>query len=418
MNDRKDFSPRLGQLHQTFRGSHGKTFWRSLEELSGSREFQDLMRQEFPQQADVWTDTLSRRRFLGLMGASLALAGLSGCSVKPAPMKDIVPYVHPPREMKPGSPLFFATAMPQTRGAVGLLVESHMGRPTKVEGNPDHPASLGATSIYHQASVLGLYDPDRSQSATYLGRTQTRTEALTALRAKLAKLKKTDGAGLRILSEPINSPTVAAETRTVLKAYPKASWLTYEPVHRDESYKAAQTAFGEDVNTYYDLKEADVILSLGADFLASGPGFIKYARQFISRRRVRTTKESASEAKMNQLYVVETAVSPTGAKADHRLAVPAHRMEAVTRRLAGQLGIGKQSQNAGALNDQQVQWLSVVAETLKKNRGRCVVIAGEEQPWQVQLLAHAINDSLGNVGKTVFHTKPIVIRTAGRATPR
>ena len=186
MNDRKDLSPRLGQLQ----GAHGKKFWRSLDELSNSPEFQELMRQEFPQQADVWADSLSRRRFLGLMGASLALAGLSGCSVKPAPTKEIVPYVHPPREMKPGSPLFFATAMPHTHGAVGLLVESHMGRPTKIEGNPDHPASLGATSIYHQASVLGLYDPDRSQSATYLGRTQTRTEAARRVAKNAAKTEK------------------------------------------------------------------------------------------------------------------------------------------------------------------------------------------------------------------------------------
>ncbi len=266
MNDRKDLSPRLEQLDRTLQDARGKKFWRSLEELSGSAEFQDLMKQEFPQQADVWADSLSRRRFLSLMGASLALAGLSGCSVKPAPMKEIVPYVHSPREMKPGRPLYFATAMPSSRGAVGLLVESHMGRPTKIEGNPDHPASLGATSIYHQASVLGLYDPDRSQSATYLGRTQTQTEALAALRGELKKQNKSDGAGLRILSEPINSPTVAAERQKVQKAYPKADWLTYEPIHRDESHRAARTAFGEDVNTYYELKDADVVVSLGADF--------------------------------------------------------------------------------------------------------------------------------------------------------
>ncbi len=404
MNDRKDLSPRLGQLER----AHGKKFWRSLEELSDSAEFQELMRQEFPQQADVWSDSLSRRRFLGLMGASLALAGLSGCSVKPAPQQEIVPYVHPPREMKPGSPLFFATAMPQARGAVGLLVESHMGRPTKIEGNPEHPASLGATSIHHQASVLGLYDPDRSQTATYLGRTQTRTEALAALRKKLKQLKNSDGAKLWVLSEPFPSPTLAAEKAKFLKSYPQAGWSVYEPVHRDESHRAAQTAFGEDVNTYYDLKDADVVVSLGADFLTTGPAFIKYAREFMSRRRMSTTEKNAGDAKMNQFYAVETRVTPTGAKADHRLAVPASEMEAMSRRLAEELGIPGTSQAGGDLEARQAKWIAAVAGALKNHRGRCVVIPGEEQPWGVHLLAHAINESLENVGKTVFHTKPLV----------
>lgn len=410
MNHRKDLAPRLNELKQAAAGSQGRKFWRSLEELSDLPEFQELMRQEFPQQADVWDQTLNRRKFLGLMGASLALAGLSSCSVRPAPQAEIAPYVKNPREIKPGAPLFFATTMPSSGGAVGLLVENHMGRPTKIEGNPTHPASLGATSIYHQASVLGLYDPDRSQTPTHLGKTRTRKEAMATLRFEFEKLKENQGAGLRILSEPILSPTIAAERERLLDEFPHAGWHVYEPVHRDTKCHAARMAFGEDVNTYYDLTKANVVLSLGSDFLSSGPGHLRYARDFVSRRRVRVSKENASSAKMNQLYVAETTVSPTGAKADHRLALSAQDMERLARKLATELGVLDEAEaDVGSLDDRLAHWISVVAHDLKQHRGRSVVIPGVEQSANVHLLAHAINQSLENVGegKPVIHTNPI-----------
>src|SRR5438445_4272859 len=187
MTSRTDLSPELSAIQQRLDGSTGKRYWRSLEELADTEAFQELMRREFPEQADVWPQSLSRRQFLTLMGASLALAGLSGCSVRPAPSADFAPYVRAPEEMVPGKPLFFATAMTLGGAAVGLLVESHMGRPTKIEGNPDHPASLGATDVYSQASVLTLYDPDRSQTVTHLGQTRTWDDALAALRAALER---------------------------------------------------------------------------------------------------------------------------------------------------------------------------------------------------------------------------------------
>ena len=169
------------------------------------------MQREFPEQAVIWPDSLSRRQFLTLMGASLALAGLSGCSVKPAPSGELVPYVRPPEDAVPGRPLFFATTMAFAGSAVGLLVESHAGRPTKVEGNPDHPASRGATDIFHQASVLTLYDPDRSQTVTQLGQTRTWGEALSAIRDAMQKQRRQRGAGLRLLTETIVSPTLARQ---------------------------------------------------------------------------------------------------------------------------------------------------------------------------------------------------------------
>src|SRR3984893_11808310 len=199
MNTRKNLSADLAALQQRLGTAQGKKYWRSLEELADTEAFQELMRREFPEQASVCPDSLSRRQFLTLMGASLALAGLTGCSVRPAPSVKMAPYVRAPEEIIPGKPLFFATAMTLSGVAVGLLVESHLGRPTKIEGNPAHPASLGATDVFHQASVLTLYDPDRSQTVTYLGQTRTWDDALRVLRGALEKQRARRGAGVRLL---------------------------------------------------------------------------------------------------------------------------------------------------------------------------------------------------------------------------
>ena len=228
------------------------------------------------------------------MGASLALAGLSGCSVRPAPSVDLAPYVRAPEEVVPGKPLFFATAMTLGGMAVGLLVESHLGRPTKIEGNPDHPASLGATDLFHQASVLTLYDPDRSQTVTHLGQTRTWDEALDVHpRRPCNSSAARRGAGLRLLTETVVSPTLGQQLHDLLKAFPEAKWHQYEPLNRDMAFRGAQLAFGRPVNTYYDFTKADVVLSLDADFLTCGPGNLRYVADFMSRRRVRTTETEA-----------------------------------------------------------------------------------------------------------------------------
>jgi molybdopterin-containing oxidoreductase family iron-sulfur binding subunit len=226
MSQRKNLAGELAALET----ARGRKYWRSLEELADNPAFQELMRGEFPEQASVWPDTLSRRKFLTLMGASLALAGVSGCSTKPAPSVDLVPYVRAPEALVPGKPLFFSTAMTLGGAGVGLLVESHQGRPTKIEGNPDHPASLGATDVFSQASILTLYDPDRSQNVTYLGKTRTWDEALGALRKALGEQRSRRGAGLRLLTETVVSPALADQVGSVLKAYPEAKWHQYEPL--------------------------------------------------------------------------------------------------------------------------------------------------------------------------------------------
>jgi molybdopterin-containing oxidoreductase family iron-sulfur binding subunit len=400
MNTRKDLS---AELHRRSNAASGKKYWRTLEELAETAPFQELMRREFPEQADVWPDSLSRRQFLTLMGASLALAGLSGCSVRPAPSINLVPYVKAPEEVIPGKPLFFATTMTLGGAGVGLLVESHLGRPTKIEGNPDHPASLGATDIYHQASVLGLYDPDRSQTVTYLGKTQTWDDALNAIRGAIDKQRGKKGAGVRLLTETVVSPTLGSQIQNFLKAFPGAKWHQYEPINRDAAFRASQTAFGEPVSVHYDFRKADVVLSLEADFLASGPGNLRHVVDFMSRRRVREQTPNAAE--MNRLYIVESGVSTTGAKADHRLALRSSQVEGLARALARQLEL-----NVSRDGKNHESWIAAVAKDLEQHRGRCLIVPGERQPASVHLLAHALNEELGNVGQTVLYTKPIEVR--------
>ena len=415
MNDRKNLRPELDAIQERLDGARGKRYWRTLEELADSDAFGELMRLEFPAQADVWPDSMSRRRFLSLMGASLALAGLSGCSVRPAPSVGLRPYVCAPEEVVPGKPLFFATAMTLGGAAVGLLVESHMGRPTKIEGNPEHPASLGATDLFNQASILTLYDPDRSQTVTLLGQTSTWEAAFGALPVNgqpsvgmaIARHRERKGAGLRILTETVVSSTLAWQLDELLKALPQAQWHQYEPVNRDMAYRGAREAFGEPVNTVYRFDHADVVLSLDADFLTCGPGHLRYVADFMKRRRAATSDRDGPESAMNRLYVVETSVTSTGAKADHRLALRASDIEGFAETLASRLGVsGTQPAPGGP----HAHWIDAVAEDLMSHQGRSLVLAGDRQPPAVHALAHAINERLANVGKTLIYTQPVEAR--------
>src|SRR5207247_8082328 len=245
--------------------SDGRVWWRSLEELADPAALEALLARQYPSQAGAWMDPLRRREFLKLMAASLALGGLTACTSQPP--EKIVPYVKAPEDIVPGKPLFFATAVAQGGFGTGVLVESHMGRPTKVEGNPEHPASLGATDAAAQAAVLDLYDPDRSQTLTYLGDIRPWSSFLGVAREALGPQSATGGAGLRFLTGATTSPTLADQFHAVLQKFPKAKWHRYEPAGRHASRAAARQAFGEPLNTYYRLDKADVILSLDADFL-------------------------------------------------------------------------------------------------------------------------------------------------------
>src|SRR5436190_9509012 len=294
-----------------FRGKGKKNYWRSLEELVDAPEFRELVEREFPQQAEAWDDPVERRTFLKLMGASLALAGLSGCVIQPP--EKVIPYVKQPEEEVPGKGLFFATAFSLSGVATPLLVRSNEGRPTKVEGNPDHPSNAGgsATDIFSQASILTLYDPDRSQTSMYRGETSSFTTFVAEIRGLIEKegdgLKAKRGAGLRILTETITSPSLAAQLKQIQTDFPEAKWHQYEPVNRDNARAGAVMAFGQDVRTTYDFSKADRILSLGSDFLNAWPANLRYARDYASKRRKvgqATGVSVDAESKMSRLYVV------------------------------------------------------------------------------------------------------------------
>src|SRR5262249_15828980 len=302
----------------------------------------------------------------------------------------------------PGKPQFYATAMPLGGVASGLLVKSHEGRPTKIEGNPDHPSSLGGTTIYEQASVLNLYDPDRSQTPLNLGNPYTSGEFLNWLNRALDDQRKKQGAGLRILTENSTSPTFADQMSRVKAAFPQAKWIVYEPASRDGARVGAQMAFGQFVNTVYQFDKADVVLSLDADFLTNGPGSVRYARDFMSRRRL-----TGGSAEMNRLYVAESALTTTGAKADHRLPIRASEVEAFALAIAG--AVGASGLPTANLSGDAAKFAEAVAKDLKEHKGKSIVIAGEHQPASVHAIAHAINGALGAPGATLYFTDPIDI---------
>jgi MoCo/4Fe-4S cofactor protein with predicted Tat translocation signal len=375
----------------------GPEYWRSLEELAGSPAFQEALHREFPKGASEWVDSVSRRGFLKVMGASMALAGMTGC-VR-LPLEPIVPYVRQPEDVIPGRPQFYATAMTLGGYASPLLVESHLGRPTKIEGNDRHPASLGGTDIFAQAHVLGLYDPDRSQSVVSMGDQRSWQSFLSAIRGPLSAQKALQGAGIRILTPTISSPTLADQLRGFLKIYPQAKWHVYEPVNRDNVLEGAKLAFGQPVETRYDFEKADVIVSLDADFLYAGfPGNVRYIRDFAKRRN--------PDGKMNRLYVIESTPTTTGAKADHRLPVRAREIElcaAVLLRPAA-VALREAGEAVGGGTEKFFDFLS---RDLDSSSGSSVVLVGDHQPPAVHAFAHAINARLGNVGKTVFYSDPV-----------
>ncbi len=393
----------LASVRERLASARGKEYWRCLEELAETDEFKELLRREFPRQAAGWLDAIDRRSFLKFMGASLALAGLSGCvSSAPAPTDEkIVPYVTQPEEIILGKPLFFATAFPLGGFATGLLVETHEGRPTKIEGNPNHPASLGATNVFAQASILTLYDPDRSQSIINAGMLSTWNSFFNALDAEIEGQRSSGGAGLRILTETVTSPTLAEQLRSLLANFPKARWHQFEPVGRDYVREGSRLAFGEIVETHYRFDQADVILSIDCDFLFYGPASIRYAREFANKRRVESGK-----SEMNRLYVVESTPTVTGSMADHRLPLRPGDIEAFSKAVARGLGIDLPEQRT-TLSSVDSNFVGALVRDLQRHRGRSVVLAGDQQPPAIHALAHAMNHALGNVGETVIYTEPV-----------
>jgi len=395
----------LASVRTEINKATGPQYWRSLEELAGNPEFHEALHREFPKGASEWLDSVSRRGFLKVMGASLGLAGMTGC-VR-LPLEPIVPYVRQPENVVPGRPMYYATAVTLGGYASPVLVESHLGRPTKIEGNDLHPASLGGTDIFTQASLLGLYDPDRSQTVTSMSDMRSWPAFLAALRGPLGAQKMLQGAGIRILTTTITSPTLADQLRNFLKLYPLAKWHVYEPVNRDNVLEGAKLAFGQPVETRYDFSKADVIVSLDADFLSAGfPGNTRYIRDFAARRN--------PDGKMNRLYVIESTPSSTGAKADHRLPARGLDVERFARPLSygghPMRQVGKDNPNIAKVSysEEQFRFMAALEMDLAWHHfGSGVIVVGDQQPPRLHAIAHFLNAAHGNVGKTVFYADPV-----------
>ncbi len=334
----------------------------------------------------------NRRDFMKLMAASLAFGGVGACT---RPSETVVPYVKSPPYADDEQPLYFATAMSLQGCGLGLLVESRMGRPTKVEGNPLHPASGGGTDVFAQASVLELWDPDRSRAFAGGGRVRDWPELRTLLGAAAERARRRSGAGLRLLTGAISSPTLLAQLDGLLAALPEARWHCHEALGADHEAVASRRAFGADLAVQLHLAAADVIVSLDADLLADGAARVRHARDFSARRDVDATEP-------NRLYVIESSPTVTGAAADHRLALRSRELERFARRIATLLHV--EGMATAALPEPQESFAAAVAADLAQHRGRALVVAGRRQPPAVHLIVHAVNATLAAVGATLAYT--------------
>src|SRR5271170_605105 len=341
-------------------GQTGKKYWRSVDELADTPAFREMVQREFPAQAAEWIDPVSRRGFLKVMGASLALAGLSGCTKQPD--EPIYPYVKEPEDLVLGRPVYFASAFPFPTGAIPVLVKSDAYRPIKVDGNPDHPVNRGSSDPLTQGSLLDLYDPDRSQRVISRGEVRQFAAFSAVFRAMLSDKKANGGTGLYILSDTVTSPTLAAQWKTAQQNYPNAKWMQWDPVNRDSAYSASKTAFGDYYDAQYRLQGADVIVSLDADFLSgiTHPGFLRLAADYAGRRKL----AGDGSLNMNRLYAIESTPTTTGFKAEHRLALKASEVASFAAALAAAVGAGgTAAQPSGPAG----KFLSAVAADLKAN---------------------------------------------------
>ena len=384
--------------------SAGKAYWRSLERLLDSPAIRAELAQgeeapfeEFPVGASEPPEGMNRRTMLSIMGASFAMVGLEGCR---RPVEHIVPYVQAPETVIPGIPRHFASTMTLGSSAYGVVVESHENRPSKIEGNELHPHSSGAASVWTQASILGLYDPDRSTAVSRRPKGETEHRATEwkyfedFWRGRLVELDPVGGQGLMVLSTGYTSPTLARLRTAFAERFPQARFEVYEPAGDHTVIAGCSQATGQPCRPVYHLENATRILALDADILGLESDAVRNARGWAAGRRV----ESSSD-EMNRLYVLESAMTLTGAQADHRLRISPHQIGAVSAALAARLGV------TGVMADEPAaelgEKLDQVAEDLRQAGSAALVVAGRRQPPAVHALALAINQALGALGSTV-----------------
>jgi len=385
-----------------------KRFWRSLDDLADTERFRRFVEREFPEDAERMMAPASRRGFMKLMGASMALAGMTGCRW---PTEEILPFAHRPDGYVPGVPRFYATAMELNGVATGLLAKSYDGRPIKLEGNPEHPSSLGSTSAIAQAAILELYDPDRSRAVKHAGQRALGgwDEFVTFAHERFGALKADGGTGLRVVSEATSSPSVAEMRRRFETAYPHARWYEYEPLSRDNQREGSTLAFGAPHRTHLALDQAELVLSLDEDFVLDHPAAVRYARDHVTARNPDGGLES-------RLYMVESGFSVTGTMADDRIPLPAQLIPVAAGCFAAELFLevgvslpGISSELTRIFERFQFHPLYTdldwsFAREFATRRGRCLIVAGPSQSPEGHALVHLMNHALGNVGKTVHYT--------------
>ncbi|HEY0792257.1 MAG TPA: TAT-variant-translocated molybdopterin oxidoreductase [Chthoniobacterales bacterium] len=375
-----------------------RPLWRSLDELTGSEEFWVWARREFPHGAAEFGDGVGRREFLRVMGAALAMAGLAGCA-RP-PQTKIVPYVDQPENIKADRPLQFATAMALGGFGTGLLVRSNEGRPTKIEGNPSHPASLGAAGPFEQAAVLQLYDPDRSRTVLHDGNIEPHGAMLEAVLEEVERHRPEQGRHFRLLTGSVTSPALAAQIEALRATLPAMKWHQWEPISRWSIHQGAQLALGQLAEPDYRLENADVIVSLDYDFLFLAPDRLRLTKAFTSRRRF----DQVGFLQPNALLVAEPTLTITGSMAQARLPMAAADMKWLAWTLGAQLGLGPSP--ARKAEGGVRLWLDTATAALREHRGRSLVLVGPGQDAETHALVHALNQALGNAGQTVVYRQP------------
>lgn len=378
----------MQQLGERLSGQHGPHYWRSLEELADAADFRQRMHDALP--AWAATASLDRRTFLKLLGASLAMAGLAACGRPPE--DSVMSRVQAPEDNPDGDAIFYATTLCMAGAAVGVLVETHQGRPTKIEGNPLHPASAGATGPLLQAAVLDLWDPDRSPAPRYLGEPAT-WNAFEAQAQGWLSGHRQDGRRLRVLSGPLSSPTLQAQREAWLRQFPGSQWHVHDALGELAAQQGTQLALGAPYRCRYRLHDADVVLCLEADLLDGSPAHLPYAAAFAQRR------DPDNGNGMSRWYVVEGMPSLTGAMADHRWPLASSRIGDFLLAVASQLGLAVPAPSHSA----EPKQIAAVVDDLQRHRGRSLIAVGPGQPAQVHALACLLNEHLGNSGRTVLY---------------
>lgn len=370
------------------------TYWKSLNELAKNKEYQKYAEREFPEDASELTDQVSRRSFLRVMGASIALAGFASCR---KPVQKILPYSKQPEDKVLGVPDYYATSMPFQDSVAGLLIENNEGRPSKVEGNEDHPSSLGKTSIYHQAAILGMYDPDRSRQPRHNGE-QVGYDDFAEFAA--SHFDNTDR-NILFISEANSSPTLQRLKGDIQSRFPNSQWVTYEPFGDDNRVEGNNLAFGQRLRTVNHFDEASIIVSFDDDFMtpSGNKNSVEAARRFSMARYVNGIEDT-----MSRLYSIENSYSITGSMADHRLRMKSSEIEAMVFALAARLsrnlnGLDAYSGYSNEMSNHD--WIETLANELIVNRSNTILTVGTGHSPAAHATVAALNNALGNIGSTV-----------------